>query len=172
MAAQRGSPRAASYFHISDNLYIKFDNNDKKGNLGNQWQSLISSPLFPPLHVCKIFAALLRGQNFLCLKDSLGKTFGASRDIVITAPVGDVPKNQWYNCFRLSHKERQIFGSLLQLREGFTKKSSCSFGFCPNYLFPTPPTPQFGQLVPLSFNAKNVDLRNIQNDSLSKILFK
>ena len=50
--------------------------------------------LFPPLHVCKIFAALLRGQNFLCLKDSLGKTFGASRDIVITAKVGDVPKNQ------------------------------------------------------------------------------
>ena len=43
MEAQRGSPRAASYFHISDNLYIKFDNNDKKGNLGNQWQSLISS---------------------------------------------------------------------------------------------------------------------------------
>ena len=130
MAAKRGAPRAASYLHISDNLYIKFDNNDKKGNLGNQWQSLISSPLFPPLHVCKIFAALLRGQNFLCLKDSLGKTFGASRDIVITAPVGDVPKNQWYNCFCLSHKERQIFGSLLQLREGFTKKSSCSFGFC------------------------------------------
>ena len=28
------------------NLYIKFDNNDKKGNLGNQWQSLISSLLF------------------------------------------------------------------------------------------------------------------------------
>ena len=45
MAAQRGSPRAASYFHISDNLYIKIDNNDKKGNLGNQWQSLISSPI-------------------------------------------------------------------------------------------------------------------------------
>ena len=43
MAAQRGSPRAASYFHISDNLYIKFDNNDKEGSLGNQWQSLISS---------------------------------------------------------------------------------------------------------------------------------
>ena len=41
--AQRGSPRAASYFHISDNLLIKFDNNDEKGNLGNQWQSLISS---------------------------------------------------------------------------------------------------------------------------------
>ena len=92
---KRGASRAASYFHISDNLYIKFDNNDKKGNLGNQWQSLISSPLFPPLHVCKIFAALLRGQNFLCLKDSLGKTFGASRDIVITAKVGDVPKNHY-----------------------------------------------------------------------------
>ena len=43
VAAQKGSPRTASYFHISDNLYIKFDNNDKKGNLGNQWQSLISS---------------------------------------------------------------------------------------------------------------------------------
>ena len=43
MVVQRGSPRATSYFHISDNLYIKFDNNDKKGNLGNQWQSLISS---------------------------------------------------------------------------------------------------------------------------------
>ena len=42
MPAQRGSPRATSYFHISDNLYIKFDNNDKKGNLGNQWQSLIA----------------------------------------------------------------------------------------------------------------------------------
>ena len=24
-------------------IYIKFDSNDKKGNLGNQWQSLISS---------------------------------------------------------------------------------------------------------------------------------
>ena len=43
MAKKGGAPRAASYFHISDNLYIKFDNNDKKGNLGNQWQSLISS---------------------------------------------------------------------------------------------------------------------------------
>ena len=46
MVIQRGSPRATSYFHISDNLYIKFDNNDKKGNLGNQWQSLISSHHF------------------------------------------------------------------------------------------------------------------------------
>ena len=151
MAAQRGSPRAASYFHISDNLYIKFDNNDKKGNLGNQWQSLISSPLFPPLHVCKIFAALLRGQNFLCLKDSLGKTFGASRDIVITAEVGDVPKNQWYNCFRLSHKERQIFGSLLQLREGFTKKVAVLLDSV--QITSTSP-PQFGQFVPLFWTPK------------------
>ena len=33
MAAKRGAPRAASYFYISDNLYIKFDNNDKKREL-------------------------------------------------------------------------------------------------------------------------------------------
>ena len=33
VAAQRGSSGAASYFHISDNLYIKFDNNDKKREL-------------------------------------------------------------------------------------------------------------------------------------------
>ena len=48
------------------------------------------------------------------------------------------------------------------------KKSSCSFGFCKNYL--DPPSPKFGQLVPLFFNTKNVDLSDIQNDSLSKIL--
>ena len=41
------------------------------------------------------------------------------------------------------------------LRDSFTKKSCCSFGFCPNYL---PPSPQFGHLVPLIFNIKNVDL--------------
>ena len=28
--------------------------------------------------------------------------------------------------------------SAKKVREGFTKKSSCSFGFCPNYLEPTP----------------------------------
>ena len=36
----------------------------------------------------------------------------------------------------------------------------------------SPPSLQFGQLVPLFLNAKNVDLRYIQNDSLSKILLK
>ena len=49
------------------------------------------------------------------------------------------------------------------------KKSCSSFGLCPNNL---PPSPQFGQLVQLFLNAKNVDLGNIQNDSLSKILLK
>ena len=40
-------------------------------------------------------------------------------------------------------------GTAGALREGFTrKKSSCSFEFCPNYL-DSPPSPQFGQLVPL-----------------------
>ena len=43
MAEKRRASRAPSYFHISDNLLIKFDNNDKKGNLGNQWRSLILS---------------------------------------------------------------------------------------------------------------------------------
>ena len=28
---KKGATRVASYFHISDNLYIRFDNNDKKG---------------------------------------------------------------------------------------------------------------------------------------------
>ena len=55
----------------------------------------------------------------------------------------------------------------LLVREGFTKKSSRSFGFCSNYL--DPPTPQFGQLVPLFLNAKNVDITDIQNDSLGKV---
>ena len=55
----------------------------------------------------------------------------------------------------------------LLVREGFTKKSSRSFGFCSNYL--DPPTPQFGQLVPLFLNAKNVDSSDIQDYSSSKI---
>ena len=39
---------------------------------------------------------------------------------------------------------------------------------------PPPPLPsnQFGQLVQLFLNAKNIDLSDIQNDSLSKILLK
>ena len=47
----------ASHFHISDNLYIKIDNNDKKGNLGNQWQSLISSLIWAnyPDHLDHLF---------------------------------------------------------------------------------------------------------------------
>ena len=56
-----GSPRATSYFHISDNLHIKFDNNDKKGNLGNQWQSLISS--LPNLLSFNLFADHLSMQR-------------------------------------------------------------------------------------------------------------
>ena len=54
-------------------------------------------------------------------------------------------------------------------RECFTKKSRWSFGFCQNYL---PPSPQFGQVVKLFHNAINVDLSDLQNDSLSKILLK
>ena len=54
MAAQRGSPRAASYFHISDNLYIKFDNNDKKGNFREPVAKFDIIPNAQPL-ICKIF---------------------------------------------------------------------------------------------------------------------
>ena len=54
------------------------------------------------------------------------------------------------------------------IRDGIMRKNCCSFGFCPNYL----PSPQFGQLLQLFFNAKNGDLSDIQNDSLSKILLK
>ena len=54
------------------------------------------------------------------------------------------------------------------VRESFTKKSCYSFGFCPNYL----PPPQFGGLVQLFLNAKNVDLSDIQIDSLSKNFLK
>ena len=55
------------------------------------------------------------------------------------------------------------------LREGFPKKKvAVLLGFVQI----TSPSPQFGQLVPIFLNAKNVDLSNIQNDSLSKILPK
>ena len=36
----------------------------------------------------------------------------------------------------------------------------------------SPPSPQFGKLIQFFLNAKNTDLSNIQNDSLSKILLK
>ena len=35
-----------------------------------------------------------------------------------------------------------------------------------------PCSPQFGQLVQIFLNAKNVDLSDIQNDTLSKILLE
>ena len=57
----------------------------------------------------------------------------------------------------------------LRCKGRFPEKNCCSFGFCPNYLAPSP---QFGLLVQLFFNANNVDLSDIQNDSLSKILLK
>ena len=52
------------------------------------------------------------------------------------------------------------------VRDGFTKKSCCSFGFCPNYL------PPIWTTCTTFLNAKNVDLSDIQNDSLSKIILK
>ena len=67
---------------------------------------------------------------------------------------------------------------LFDLREGFTKKVDVFLDFVQitsNPPTPHPPPPlshQFGQLVPLFLNAKNVNLSDIQNDLLSKILLK
>ena len=55
-------------------------------------------------------------------------------------------------------------------RDVLLRKYCFSFGFCLNYLLP--PSPQLGQLVQLFWNAKNVDLSYILNDSLSKILHR
>ena len=52
----------------------------------------------------------------------------------------------------------------------FTKKKLLFFWILSK--LPPPPFPQFGQLVQLFLNAKNVDLNDIQNDSLSKICLK
>ena len=56
------------------------------------------------------------------------------------------------------------------VREGSPKKVAVLLDF---FQITSPsPSPQFGQLVQLFLNAKNVDLSYIQNDSLSKILLK
>ena len=60
-----------------------------------------------------------------------------------------------------------MINEFIGIREGVTKKRRCSFEFCQNY---PPPSPQYGQLVQLFLDAKNVDSSDIQNDSLSKIL--
>ena len=49
-------------------------------------------------------------------------------------------------------------------------RNMCFFGFQLDFVQII--SPQFGQLVQLFFNAKNVDLSDTQNDSLSKILLK
>ena len=53
----------------------------------------------------------------------------------------------------------------LRCKGRFPEKSCCSFGFCPNY---SPPHTPFWTTCTIFFNAKNVDLSDIQNDSLSK----
>ena len=54
----------------------------------------------------------------------------------------------------------------IDLREGPAKKVAVLLDFVQIT------SPQFGQLVQLLLNAKNIDLSDIQNDSLSKILLK
>ena len=61
----------------------------------------------------------------------------------------------------------------IMLREGFTERVAVLLYFVqiapPT---PHPPSPQFGPLVQLFLNTKNIDLSDIQNDSLPKILLK
>ena len=48
---------------------------------------------------------------------------------------------------RSGEEFRKVSWGLIDMKRWFRKKGSCcSFGFCPNYL---PPSPQFGQLVAL-----------------------
>ena len=53
------------------------------------------------------------------------------------------------------------------LREDVPKKTAVLLDFVQ---ITSPPSPQFGQLAQLCLNAKNLDLSDIRNDSLSKIL--
>ena len=54
--------------------------------------------------------------------------------------------HQFYHLTLRSNHQRHLefelksncYKCYLQFREGFTKKSCCSFGFCPNYLPPSP----------------------------------
>ena len=65
---------------------------------------------------------------------------------------------------------RLLVFSFRFVREGSPKKVAVLLDF---FQITSPPrSPQFGQLVQLFLNAKNVDLSYIQNDSLSKILLK
>ena len=52
----------------------------------------------------------------------------------------------------------QCFDTMTTLRDGFTRKNCCSFGFCPNHLSP-PPLSQFGPLVQLFSDVKIQDLK-------------
>ena len=49
----------------------------------------------------------------------------------------------------------KVTNMMAKIREALTEKKMFSFGHCPNFLSPPPPSPQFGQLVPLFFNVKN-----------------
>ena len=51
----------------------------------------------------------------------------------------------------------------LLLREALLREKMFSFGHCPNYL--SPPSPQFGQLVPLFLDVKNDVLARITEPS-------
>ena len=53
----KGGPHEPHPIFIFQTIFIsKLINNDKKGNLGNQWQSLISSPVMADItFVCLIY---------------------------------------------------------------------------------------------------------------------
>ena len=53
----------------------------------------------------------------------------------------------------------------LDLGKVSRKKNCCSFGFCPNYL---PSLPPIWTTCTTFLKAKNIDLKDIQNDSFPK----
>ena len=57
----------------------------------------------------------------------------------------------WGSGGRPGRKVVKLCSAAPHLREGLSKKSSCSFGFCPNYL--DPPPPNLDNLYHFFFNA-------------------
>ena len=63
-------------------------------------------------------------------------------------------------------RKNQLEEKMCQVKGKVHEKSCCSFLSKFVQITSPPPSPQFGQLVQLFLNAKNVDLSDIQSDSL------
>ena len=109
------------------------------------WQSIetIINWVFQPPLIWLYYGAIIRGRQFIKVVQSI-------------------------NMERL----QKNFGTAF-CKGWYPQKKYCFFGFCLNV--PSPPLSpprQFGQHVQLFLNVKNVNLSDIKNDSLSKILLK